>query len=653
MTTAGALAARLALDSSGFRAEMASAGTVADKELKKIGRQVQFVNDYIREMAQAQKMAGESASYGRAAAEMAKLGNASQVSAAQTANAMRMLPAQFTDVATQLAGGQNPLLILMQQGGQVKDSFGGIGNTFKALGSMITPVGVAISAVGAAIAVTAMAAFQGSKEQHEFANSLILTGNAAGLTSSSFEAMAAKAAAASSATLGQGKEALQALVSTGRVGQQAIEEGTKATLMMARLTGQSSEEVAKDFARMADGVAKWAQEHNKQYHYLTAAQFLHIKQLEDEGRLSDAMVESFQRMNAHTKEATENLGAWGREWGQAKQEISAFWEWYKNLGKEDTTAEQIADARKRIEKMQAKGPLNDFTRGNYDKGLERLRQELYLLQEKANLEQLSVDRQAKQAVADEKRIKEIMTPPAKSKAHRGDSEMGPLTFDDMWPAANVRDVLKYQEDNMSARRAFFMQERKDAEEIAKQFEKPQPKVKTALESYYESAQEQTAKAQATIVGGLHAAEDAFIAFARTGKLSISSVFAYFAEQMLRAKFQSVATDLIGAGGGPRNFSFSTLFSAATSWFSGFGHANGLDRVPYDGYPAILHKGERVQTALQANAGGGTGGASVHVGEGQVINIGQGVSRAEVVSAIQQANMQTQLQIRRQMRQGVL
>ncbi len=39
---------------------------------------------------------------------------------------MRTLPAQFTDIATQLAGGQNPWLILLQQGGQVKDAFGGM-----------------------------------------------------------------------------------------------------------------------------------------------------------------------------------------------------------------------------------------------------------------------------------------------------------------------------------------------------------------------------------------------------------------------------------------------------------------------------------------------------------------------------------------------
>lgn len=39
------------------------------------------------------------------------------ISVGQYKAAMRMLPAQFTDVATQLAGGQSPWLILLQQGG--------------------------------------------------------------------------------------------------------------------------------------------------------------------------------------------------------------------------------------------------------------------------------------------------------------------------------------------------------------------------------------------------------------------------------------------------------------------------------------------------------------------------------------------------------
>ena len=42
---------------------------------------------------------------------------------------------QTTDIVTSLAGGQNPFLVMIQQGGQLKDLFGGIGPMFKALGS--------------------------------------------------------------------------------------------------------------------------------------------------------------------------------------------------------------------------------------------------------------------------------------------------------------------------------------------------------------------------------------------------------------------------------------------------------------------------------------------------------------------------------------
>ncbi|QJI40470.1 phage tail tape measure protein [Pseudomonas sp. ADAK2] len=55
------------------------------------------------------------------------------VSSAQTQAALRQLPAQFSDIFTSLAGGQNPLMVLIQQGGQIKDSFGGVGNTFDVL----------------------------------------------------------------------------------------------------------------------------------------------------------------------------------------------------------------------------------------------------------------------------------------------------------------------------------------------------------------------------------------------------------------------------------------------------------------------------------------------------------------------------------------
>ncbi|WP_319802542.1 phage tail length tape measure family protein, partial [Candidatus Symbiopectobacterium sp. NZEC135] len=73
------------------------------------------------------------------------------ISVGQYRAAMQMLPAQMTDIVTQLAGGQNPFLILIQQGGQIKDSFGGLRGTFYALSSMINPAYLGVAAFAGAV----------------------------------------------------------------------------------------------------------------------------------------------------------------------------------------------------------------------------------------------------------------------------------------------------------------------------------------------------------------------------------------------------------------------------------------------------------------------------------------------------------------------
>ena len=52
------------------------------------------------------------------------------VSMGQYKQAMAQLPMQITDVVTSLASGMPVWMIAIQQGGQIKDSFGGVANTF-------------------------------------------------------------------------------------------------------------------------------------------------------------------------------------------------------------------------------------------------------------------------------------------------------------------------------------------------------------------------------------------------------------------------------------------------------------------------------------------------------------------------------------------
>lgn len=80
-----------------------------------------------------------------------QLGKTGQ-SAAQTANAMRMIPAQMMDIVVGLSTGQSPFMVLMQQGGQLKDMFGGIGPAIKGVTTyvmgLVNPYSVAAAAVG-------------------------------------------------------------------------------------------------------------------------------------------------------------------------------------------------------------------------------------------------------------------------------------------------------------------------------------------------------------------------------------------------------------------------------------------------------------------------------------------------------------------------
>ena len=94
-------------------------------------------------------------------------------SARQTAAAMRMVPAQMTDIVTQLAGGQSPLLILTQQGGQLKDMFGGVVPAVRAVGTYVAALINPFTLTAAAAAALGYAFYAGTKEpdlpSHSFA----------------------------------------------------------------------------------------------------------------------------------------------------------------------------------------------------------------------------------------------------------------------------------------------------------------------------------------------------------------------------------------------------------------------------------------------------------------------------------------------------
>lgn len=293
---------------------------------------------------------GESAAKAGAAAKPAI--DSIGVSAKQTAAALRGVPAQFTDIVTALQGGQAPLTVLLQQGGQLKDMFGGIGPAARALGGyvagMITPLTLAAGSIGA----LALAYTQGREEAAAFSNALVTAGNAANTSVGQLQSLSYKVATSSGATVGAAAETLAALASTGRVSSSVLEQASRAALELERVGGAAAAETVKEFEALGKSPVEAVLKLNEQYHFLTGAIYEQIKALSDEGKSSEAAAlaqETYANaVERRIPQLAQNLGLLERAWLGIKGGAKEAWDAMLGLGREGSLDAQIAVLKKEI-----------------------------------------------------------------------------------------------------------------------------------------------------------------------------------------------------------------------------------------------------------------------------------------------------------------
>lgn len=258
------------------------------------------------------------------------------ISARQTAAAMRMVPAQMTDIVTQLAGGQNPFLILIQQGGQLKDSFGGIGPMFRALASMITPFAVTVGAAAAAIGAVGYAAYKGASETREFANSLILTGNYAGQTAQQLSDMSRRVGEAHS-TVGRSADVLNKLVASGRVAGGSLETVAGAIVSMSETGARSVDDLVAEFVRLGESPSQAVAKINESMHFLDAATYDRIRALEQQGQKEQAVALAQATLADATNRAADRVrasaGTLERGWHSLGLAARQAWDAMLNIGR--------------------------------------------------------------------------------------------------------------------------------------------------------------------------------------------------------------------------------------------------------------------------------------------------------------------------------
>ncbi|EPH6681976.1 phage tail tape measure protein, partial [Escherichia coli] len=279
------------------------------------------------------------------------------ISVGQYKAAMRTLPAQFTDIATQLAGGQNPWLILLQQGGQVKDSFGGMIPMFRGLAGAITLPMVGVTSLAVATGALVYAWYQGDSTLSAFNKTLVLSGNQSGLTADRMLTLS-RAGQAAGLTFNQARESLTALVNAGVRGGEQFDAINQSVARFASASGVEVDKVAEAFGKLTTDPTSGLIAMARQFRNVTAEQIAYVAQLQRSGdeagalqAANDAATKGFDEQTRRLKENMGTLETWADKTGKA---FKSMWDAILDIGRPESSADMLASAQKAFDEADKK-----------------------------------------------------------------------------------------------------------------------------------------------------------------------------------------------------------------------------------------------------------------------------------------------------------
>ena len=261
---------------------------------------------------------------------------------------------QTTDLFTQIASGQSPFIAVLQQGGQLKDAMGGLGNMFKALGSFITPVNVALSIAAIAMGATAKAAYDAATELEQLNDALTLTGNYSGVTEESFRKLASTLSGTTKASLGTTKEALMAVISSGQFTGESINAVTQAIITYSQIAGVSATEATQKLKGGLSGTAEGAKSLNKEMNFLTLEQYKQIEALEKANKKQEAAQVVAVALNTKLEQQRRELGLLEGAWKSVTTAMSDYWNKFKEALSGPTQSQTLEAIDKQIADIKQK-----------------------------------------------------------------------------------------------------------------------------------------------------------------------------------------------------------------------------------------------------------------------------------------------------------
>lgn len=338
-----------------------------------------------------------AARYVRSMEEVNAVHRAGTISAGQHAAAMRMLPAQMTDVVTSIAGGMPIWMVAIQQGGQIKDSFGGAANAARALVGAVTPLAAAIGTVTVGLGLAAAAYYQGSAEADRYREAIVMSGNAAGVTVGQLTGMA-QAISQNAGTQNAASRVLAEMARAGQVGAEDLQHFTEVAMGLEKYAGQSIQTTVQHLTELGKAPVQASIKLNEQYNYLTPAVYRQIEALERQGRTEEAAAAAqqayMQAFERRKNELASNLGYLERLWYGLGSAAKWSWDQILNIGRPTTDEQNLAVLKQNLANLEDRNSKLGIREGQATKNL---REEIRLLEEKVGAQRQSAQAQAEGA----------------------------------------------------------------------------------------------------------------------------------------------------------------------------------------------------------------------------------------------------------------
>lgn len=278
-----------------------------------------------------------------------------ELSAKQLTFAARQLPAQFTDIIVSLQGGQPVMQVLLQQGGQLKDLYGGIGNALRGMAGYIAMVAKSLANPfvlgGIAVAGFTASIISAMNEQNKYNQVAIATGRLNEGAGAQLQQIA-KYTGYVTQEYGDAKVAVMAFATQGVLSNAQIQQATIGAVNTAKLLGIEIEKTIEMFSKLGNEPTKGLMDFDKQMKNVNISTLRQVQYLEAVGMRAEA---ASLAINAMTQSATgrrdelgERLNGWGKlmrylaEWTtNASNNLSKIGQYFSNLGTNDSELQKL------------------------------------------------------------------------------------------------------------------------------------------------------------------------------------------------------------------------------------------------------------------------------------------------------------------------